>query len=102
MILVRNVFRAQVGRAGELAQLMADSFRRAAAAGRGPAAWRVLTDLSGPFDTVVVEGEAESLAVWERSRTELFASPEFRAFAERGAELVVSGRSEFYTIEARG
>ena len=29
---------------------------------------RILTDLSGPFDTVVQEIEVESLAEWERLR----------------------------------
>jgi hypothetical protein len=30
----------------------------------------------------------------------MFASPEFQENASRGADLMVSGRQEFYTIEA--
>ena len=102
MIVVRNVFQAKFGRAGELAQAMAESMRQPTDAPGAPRAWRVLTDLSGPFDTVVLEVEGESLAEWERVRGELFARPEFRESFARTAELVVSGRNELYTIEARG
>ena len=105
MIVVRNVFQAKVGRAGELARAMAESMRGARetlGAEGGPSAWRVLTDLSGPFDTVVLEVEGESLAGWERARSEMFASPEFQENFTRTAELMVSGRSELYTLEARG
>ena len=73
-----------------------------ALAAGAPSAWRVLTDLSGPFDTVVLEVETDSLATWERARREMFASPEFQADFARGAELMVSGRNELYTIEAQG
>ena len=102
MIVVRNVFQAKVGRAGELAQVMTESMRGASATDSGPAAWRILTDLSGPFDTVVMEIEAESLAAWEQARSAMFTTPEFQANFQRNAELMVSGRNELYTIEARG
>ena len=106
MIVVRNVFQAKVGRAGELAQAMAENMRRSEQARPGaadaPAAWRVLTDLSGPFDTVVLEVEGESLAGWERVRGGMLADPGFRENFARTAELMVSGRNELYTIEARG
>lgn len=40
--------------------------------------WKVMTDLSGPFDTVVQEIEVASLAEWEIIRSRLFASAAFR------------------------
>ncbi len=62
---------------------------------------RVLTDLSGPFDTVVQEFEVESLAEWERRRAQMFSSPEFEQAMDGVEENpFVSGRAEFYTIEA--
>ena len=64
--------------------------------------WTILTDLVGPFDTVVLEYEAESLAEWERERAGMFQNPEFREVFGQTAQLVESGRSEFYTIEAQG
>ena len=102
MIVVRNVFQAKFGRAGELAQAMAESMRQPTGTPGAPSAWRVLTDLSGPFDTVVLEVEGESLAGWEQRRREMFASPEFQANFARAAELMASGRNELYTIEAQG
>ena len=64
--------------------------------------WRVLTDLSGQFDTVILEFEAESLAEWETMRAQLFSRPEFRNSFARTADLVSTGRNELYTIEAQG
>lgn len=39
---------------------------------------RILTDLSGPSNTVVQEIEVESLAAWERQRAEVFSRPDFQ------------------------
>jgi hypothetical protein len=56
--------------------------------------WRVLTDLSGDFDTVVFEVEAESLAEWERTRAMLFGLPEFRESMAQKQDLIAGGRNE--------
>jgi hypothetical protein len=101
MILVRNVFQAKFGKGGELAKLMVEGMR--VEGGGGGGRWRVLTDLtSGPFDTVVLEGEAESLAAWEELRRKMFADPSFGEGMARTAELIQSGHAEIYTIEAQG
>jgi hypothetical protein len=98
MILVRTVFQAKFGKGGELAKAMVESMR---AGGAGGGRWRVLTDLtSGPFDTVVLEGVADSLAAWEELRRQMFAEPSFGEEMARTAELIQSGRAELYTIEA--
>ena len=60
---------------------------------------RVLTDLSGPFHTVVQEIEVPSIAEWEQRRSEIFADPEFQKGQARLEGLIESGRAEFYTIE---
>lgn len=99
MILVRNIFQAKFGKGGELATLMAEGMRAfGAEAGR----WRVLTDLSsGPFDTVVLEGEVESLAAWEQRRREMFSDSRMQEGMGRTAELIRSGHAELFTIEAQ-
>ncbi len=102
MIVIRNVFQAKIGRAGELAQAMTESLRQAGGTDGEPAAWRVLTDLSGPFDTVVMEVEAESLAAWEQAWGAMFTTPEFQQSFVRTSELVVSEHNELSTIEACG
>jgi hypothetical protein len=99
MILARIVLQAEWGKAQaavEEFKQSADIMRRIA----GPnMRARILTDLSGPFDTVVQEFEVESLAEWERLRTAIFSDPEFQQ-RQTGDSLFKSGSMEFYTIEA--
>jgi len=56
---------------------------------------RLLTDLSGPIDTVAQEGEPESLAEREQLRAKIFSDSEFQ---EAGESPIASGRTEFYTL----
>lgn len=99
MILVRNVFQAKFGKGGELAKAMVESMR---GMGEGSGRWSVLTDLtSGPFDTVVMEVEMESLAAWEEMRRQMFADPSFGESMASTDDLIQAGRAELYTIEAQ-
>jgi predicted Rdx family selenoprotein len=100
MILVRLVFQAKFGRAAQLASEMAKAQAARVEAGERSGPVRVLTDLSGPFDTVVFEIEVESLAAWEKQRQKAFAAPEFADTFQRTNDLIESGRTEFYTIES--
>ena len=75
MILVRVVFQARNGKAGEL---VADMKQALDHMKRGDQRGRLLTDLSGPLDTVVLESVHASLAAWEQFRAAMFASPEFQ------------------------
>jgi hypothetical protein len=95
MILVRGVFQAKYGKGGDLVAL----FKEARQTWRQAYAERILTDVSGPFFTVVVETNVESLAEWERRGAEIFAQPEFGDWFARMEALVESGRREFYNIE---
>ena len=62
---------------------------------------RILTDRSGPYDTVVLEVTVDSLATWEKVRTIMFSSPEFAQAQEITPTMSYrSGQTEFYTIEA--
>lgn len=97
MILARMVFKAKFGKGGELAQNMAASLKRMPAGQqRG---MRLLTDLSGPFDTVVVELILESMAAWEQGRQAMFTDPGFQTSMAGSRDLIASGYHEFYTIE---
>lgn len=100
MILVRMVLQAEWGKAPEVVKAFSQGaplFRRLA----GPNAHvRLLTDLTGPFDTVVQEIEVESMAEWERVRAALFADPEFQQSGATEAMLLRGGSLEIYTIEA--
>jgi hypothetical protein len=61
---------------------------------------RILTDLSGPFFTLVQEIEVENLAAWEKLRAKIFSDPDFQKSQFTRQELFESGSQEFYTIEA--
>lgn len=99
MILVRLVFQAKFGMGGALAKEFKTSMRQLNEVSGNRVHARVLTDLSGPFDTVVQEMEVESLAEWERMRVEAFSRPEFQESFARTAGMIKSGRNEYYTIE---
>src|SRR5438128_7018236 len=98
MIVVRDVFQAKYGKGDELVALLKEVAQLMAEGGQGRS--RVLTDLSGPFFTIVSEIEVESMAEWERGSREMFARPEFGEWFGRMVPLVESGRREFYTIES--
>jgi hypothetical protein len=97
MILVRAIFQAKWGKANEVVAQLKGMMR---APGAPQSGVRLLTDLSGEFHTVVFETQFESLAEWEQARTRMFASPEMQASAAAVQDLVVSGRQDYYTIEA--
>jgi hypothetical protein len=60
---------------------------------------RILTDLSGSFDTVIIETTHESLAAFEEFRKGMFAQQAESGEPSPINDLVVSGRNEYYTIE---
>jgi hypothetical protein len=100
MILVRIVCQAKFGKASEVVA----GFKQSGEIVRtvvGPnVRARILTDLSGPFDTVIQEIEVESLAAWERLREVIFSNPEVQEAEAALPSVIESGRTEFYTIEA--
>jgi hypothetical protein len=102
MIVVRIVFQAKFGTGGRLAATLSEASGPMMKESGTPRRWRVLTDLSGSFDTVVQEIEVESLAEWEKLRVKLFQSTAFRDSMAVVAELVVSGHNELWTIEGQG
>ena len=99
MILVRDVFHAKYGRGDELVALFKEAFAQMPDAMQTGAS-RLMTDLSGPYFTIVTEYEVESLAAWERQFAAMMAQPDPGGFSARMNELVESGQREFYTIVA--
>ena len=102
MIIVRTVLQASFGKGGELAALFSQMNPQMRAEIGAEGRSRVLTDLSGSFDTVVQEVEVESLAQWEQERARLFQTHAFRESFGRIQGMVVSGRNELWTIESEG
>jgi len=100
MIVVRFVFQARSGKANELVEGFKQGIERMQDMAGPNTKVRILTDLSGPFDTVVQELELESLAAWEELRGKIFSEPEFQERQEMDSIPLDSGRTEFYTLEA--
>ena len=99
MVLVRFVFQAKFGTAGKVIEQFKEYTESAGGYLGQNVRVRFLTDLSGPFDTVVQEIEVESLAHWEKLREQMFASPDLEEAQETMEVPFTSGRAEFYTIE---
>lgn len=100
MIVVRFVFQAKPGKAQETVNRFQENTEMMRRIMGETAKVRLLTDLSGPFDTVVQEIELESLAAWEQLRTKIFSDPEVQEAQDERESTVLSGRTEFYTLEA--
>ena len=99
MILVRNVFRLKFGKAREATAIMQEGLgilRNAGAQTVRDA--RLLTDLTGPFYTLVLEETFESLTVMEQTLERDMRLPEWQAFYPRFTPLVESGYRELFTV----
>jgi len=100
MVLVRIEFQCKWGRVRETLDRL-KALPEQAGSHSVVKRTRVLTDLSGRFDTVVVESEVESIDAYFAMMEAMFANPEFQ---EAGAALAdspyQSGTRSFYTIEA--
>ncbi len=94
MILVRTVFNVKQGNITRAV----DEFKKML--GEMPGRPVLLTDLSGPFNTVVLEARYDSLAAYEKARAEMFSRPDMQeAQSQNEEQLFESGSNEFYTIE---
>lgn len=102
MIVVRTELQCKWGCVQEVLERTKAGFEQLGGQATAIKRTRVLTDLSGSHDTVILESEVESLDAYFAMLKALFASPEFKAMAEaRGDDHPYqSGVRNFYTIEA--
>ena len=93
MIVVRNTFNAKPGQAGKLAS----HIKELAVAGnlRNP---RVLTDLVGAFNQVVLEHEVDSAADFEEGLKRYMSDPQIREKAKDYLEMWTSGKRELLRV----
>ncbi len=99
MIVVRNVFRLKFGKAREAVALMKEGLAIQKRALSGVEfSTRVLTDVTGPFYTLVLEITAPNVATFESTSPKLFADKEWQANYAKVAPLVESGYREIFTI----
>jgi hypothetical protein len=93
MIVIRNCFVARPGQASRLATQLKD----AAAAGQLPN-YRILTDLTGDFNRVVLEYEAENIGEMEARMHEYDTNETFREKMKGYTDLWMTGSREILRI----
>jgi hypothetical protein len=98
MLLVRQVFRAKYGRGDELVALFKEFNTRMQAEEGNLPQFRILTDASGTFFTVVTEVEVANFAEWEGRFSESMGRSWMGEWFGRMMPLVDSGSREFYNI----
>jgi hypothetical protein len=89
MIIVRNVFVAKPGQASKLAA----QFKSAAALAKIPN-YRVLTDLTGEFNRVILEYEVETIAGFDAQMKEYSTSETLRNALKGYTDLYLTGMRE--------
>jgi len=93
MIVVRNCFIAKPGQASKLAAQIKDA---ATAAKMGKP--RILTDLTGDFNRVILEYEADSVSGFEAMMKDYATNTAFREKMKGYTELWVTGSREILQI----
>lgn len=93
MIVVRNTFTAKPGQATKLAAQV----KEVAVAGN-LRNHRVLTDVTGEFNQVVMEHEVQSLAEFEELFKTYTTDPQVREKTKGYTELWMTGRRELFRV----
>lgn len=93
MIVIRNCFTAKPGNASKLAAQLKE-----AAAASGIPHYRVLTDLTGDFNRVVLEYEAENVGEFEQRMREYATNNTFRDKMKGYTDLYLTGNREIMQV----
>ena len=93
MIVVRNCFVAKPGNASKLAAQIKE-----AAAVAGIPKYRILTDLTGEFNRVVLEYEAENVGEFEARMRDYQTNPVFREKMKGYTDLYITGSREILQV----
>jgi hypothetical protein len=94
MIVVRNCFVAKPGMASKLAAQLKDAAASAPAMTR----YRVLTDLTGDFNRVVLEFESENVGEFEARMRDYATDQAFRDKMKGYTDLYMTGSREILQI----
>lgn len=97
MILVRDVFQIHPESMREAKAIVKEMLALEKEIGAGPQ--RLLTDLTGEYYTMVLEGQFTSLGDFETALGTAFADPRWRPIYDRFRPLIRGGRREVFRIE---
>jgi hypothetical protein len=100
MIVVRNVFRLKFGKAREAVAGMKEglAIQKRIVGDRVTFSSRLLTDVTGPFYTLVLEISLPNLAALETEMPRIFADQDFQANYQKMTPLVESGYRQIFTV----
>ena len=99
MVVIRNVFRLKFGKAREAVPLFKEGLAIQKKVGAGiDFSARLLTDVTGPFYTVVLEITVPNLAAFEAATPRLMGDKDWQANYQKIASLVESGYREIFTL----
>lgn len=96
MIIVRDLFHIQpdqMKKAKELTQEGCEIMRR-----QGYSSVRVMTDLTGDYYRLVLEGEYKSLADFEAALKKVQANRKWQQFYPKLRKLILGGHREIFTL----
>jgi hypothetical protein len=97
MIVVRNVFQLKFGKAKDALALWKEGRQIAERTGSGET-MRAMTDLVGPFYTLVMEEQYPSLSDMEREMQSETGAEEWKGWYQKFVPLVESGYREVFTL----
>lgn len=99
MLIVREIFTAKPGQAGKLAKLFKKGFSNYPKT-------RIMTDMVGNYNTVVIEMEVENLAEFEKAMEEHRSgkpdpkmNPEIAQEMSKYTEMYLTGKREIFRVE---
>jgi len=99
MVVIRNVFRLKFGKTREAVALVKEGMAIQKKALSGVEfSTRLLTDVTGPFYTLVLELTVPNLGTFEASSPKLFGDKDWQANYQKMTPLVESGYREVFTI----
>ena len=99
MVVVRNVFHLKFGKTKEAVALVKEgmAIQKKALAGV-EFSTRLLTDVTGPFYTLVLELTVPNLGAFESYAPKVFGDKDWQANYQKMAPLVESGYREVFTV----
>jgi hypothetical protein len=101
MVVVRNVFRLKFGKTREAVALLKEGIALQKKAG-SPFPARILTDVTGPFYTVVLELTVPDIGSFEKEAPRLMGDKDWQANYQKFVPLVESGFREILTLVQEG
>jgi hypothetical protein len=97
MIVIRNTFRLKFGKAREGVALLKEGVEIQKRLGMNFPV-RMLTDVTGPFYTVVLEITGPNLAAYEAEVPQYMGDKDFQANYQKFVALVESGSREIFRV----